>query len=116
MGYRTAILRDSDKAVAPEAEEAFTNADGTLIAWRNGRAIEDELFLSLTDDGIDELIDLAIELHGEELVDDTLSRRPTVGSIWSRFAPTHGKMDIRMTRAPCWERPRGSKGLVGSSR
>ena len=70
LGYRTAILRDSDKAVAQAAEDAFINADGTVIAWRNGRAIEDELFLSLSDDAIDELIDLAIELHGEDLIDD----------------------------------------------
>ena len=70
LGYRTAILRDSDKTVAPEVEEAFTDADGTLIAWRDGRAIEDELFLSLTDDGIDELIGLAVELHGEDLINE----------------------------------------------
>jgi putative ATP-dependent endonuclease of the OLD family len=70
LGYRTAILRDSDKPVDPEIERAFTDADGTLIAWRKGRAIEDELFLSLTDDGVDELIDRATELHGEDLIDD----------------------------------------------
>ena len=70
LGYRTAILRDSDKTVAPEVQEAFTDADGTLIAWRKGRAIEDELFLSLTDDAIDEMIDRAVELHGEDLVDE----------------------------------------------
>jgi putative ATP-dependent endonuclease of OLD family len=70
LGYRTAILRDSDKAVAPEVEEAFTDADGTLITWGSGRAIEDELFLSLSDDGIDKLIDLAVELHGEDAIDD----------------------------------------------
>lgn len=87
LGYRTAILRDSDKAVAPEAEEAFTNADGTLIAWRNGRAIEDELFLSLTDDGIDELIDLAIELHGEELVDEHIK------------SASDGRIDLEQIRA-----------------
>ena len=103
LGYRTAILRDSDKAVAPEAEEAFTNADGTLIAWRNGRAIEDELFLSLTDDGIDELIDLADRVHGEELVDEHIKSAPTARWIWRGFAPTHWRTDIRMPRVPCWE-------------
>jgi putative ATP-dependent endonuclease of the OLD family len=49
LGYRAAILRDNDKAVAREVQEDFTNRDGTLIAWRDGRAIEDELFLSLTE-------------------------------------------------------------------
>jgi putative ATP-dependent endonuclease of OLD family len=33
-------------------------------------SLEDELFLSLTDDGVGKLIDRAIELHGEELVNE----------------------------------------------
>jgi putative ATP-dependent endonuclease of the OLD family len=32
--------------------------------------LEDELFLSLTDDGVDQLIDRAVDLHGEELVNE----------------------------------------------
>ena len=87
LGYRTAILRDSDKAVAPEIEQAFTDADGKLIAWRKGRAIEDELFLSLTDDGVDELIDRAIELHGEDLVDEHIR------------SASDGKLDLERIRA-----------------
>jgi putative ATP-dependent endonuclease of the OLD family len=70
LGYRTAILRDGDKDVAKEIEKEYTDAGGTLVAWRKGRAIEDELFVSLSDDALDELIDRAIELHGEELIDD----------------------------------------------
>ena len=70
LGYRTAILRDSDKPVASEVEDAFTEAGGTLIAWQNGRAIEDELFLSLPDGAVADLLDRAIELHGEELVNE----------------------------------------------
>ena len=69
LGYRAAILRDSDQPVTPEVEEAFIEDEGTLIAWRTERAVEDELFLSLTDDALTELIDLAIELHGEDLID-----------------------------------------------
>jgi putative ATP-dependent endonuclease of the OLD family len=70
LGYRTGVLRDSDKTLAFEVERAFTDANGKLIAWRKGRAIEDELFMSLSDDGIDNLVDRAVELHGEELVDE----------------------------------------------
>jgi putative ATP-dependent endonuclease of the OLD family len=69
LGYRTAILRDSDMAVAAEVANMFTEAGGTLIAWPNRNAIEDELFRSLTDQAIDELIDLAVELHGEDSID-----------------------------------------------
>lgn len=38
--------------------------------WRDGRALEDELFLSLTDSAVSKLIDYAIELHGEHLIDE----------------------------------------------
>lgn len=41
-----------------------------MVAWRDGRALEDELFLSLTDDAVDKLLDRAIELHGEGLVNE----------------------------------------------
>lgn len=91
LGYRTAVLRDSDKTVEREVEEAFTDGDGTLIAWRNGGAIEDELFLSLTDDGINELIDLAVELHGEELIDEHIT------------SASRGKMDLEGIRADALE-------------
>ena len=34
------------------------------------RALEDELFLSLTEEAVGELIDRAVELHGESLMND----------------------------------------------
>src|SRR5262249_8133525 len=41
-----------------------------VIEWRDGRALEDELFLSLTDEAVGQLIDRAVELHGERLVSE----------------------------------------------
>jgi len=70
LGYRTAILRDSDIAVSPKVERNFTDNGGTVIVWREGRSIEDELFLSQANEAVDELIDLAIELHSEDLIDE----------------------------------------------
>lgn len=70
LGYRTMIVRDDDVKPAADVEDAFTNNSGKVVAWREGRALEDELFLSLTDDGVEKLINYAVELHGEELVDD----------------------------------------------
>jgi hypothetical protein len=51
-------------------ETEFIDAGGTVISWRTGRAIEEELFLSLPDDGVDDLLDRAIEFHGEDLVNE----------------------------------------------
>jgi hypothetical protein len=70
LGYRAAVVRDNDKKPTAGVEAAFIADGGRVVAWRDGRALEDELFLSLTDDGVGKLIDRAIELHGEELVNE----------------------------------------------
>jgi hypothetical protein len=70
LGYRTAVVRDDDIKPSAAVEKAFIAEGGKVVVWRNGRALEDELFMSLTDDGVDELIGRAIELHGEDLVND----------------------------------------------
>lgn len=70
LGYRAAVVRDDDKAPTPAVEAEFIRVGGTVVAWRAGRALEDELFLSLTDDGAEKLLERAIQLHGEELIDD----------------------------------------------
>ena len=51
-------------------EAASIAEGGKVVAWRDGRALEDELFLGLTDDAIEKLIDRAVELHGEEQVNE----------------------------------------------
>ncbi len=70
LGYRTAVVRDSDVQLATGLEATFKSSGGFVVAWRPGRALEDELFMSLTDDGVDELIAQAIEFREESLVDD----------------------------------------------
>ncbi len=70
LGYGAAVVRDDDKKPTAAVETAFIANGGMVVAWRDGRALEDELFLSLTDDGVGKLLDRAVELHGEELVND----------------------------------------------
>jgi putative ATP-dependent endonuclease of the OLD family len=69
LGYRTAVLRDSDVLPTPELEAAFRVAGGSVFCWGDTRALEDELFLSLSEAGIDALLNLAIDLKERELVD-----------------------------------------------
>jgi putative ATP-dependent endonuclease of OLD family len=73
LGYDTAVLRDNDLAPTEGVEEEYFARGGAVTSWREERTLEDELFLSLTDDGIDELIDYAVELHGEGIVNDHIS-------------------------------------------
>ena len=68
LGYKVAVVRDDDKKPTPAVEADFLGKGGRVIAWRGGRALEDELFHSLSDDGVNKLISRAIELHGDDLV------------------------------------------------
>jgi len=63
---------DVDLAVAA-AEKAFVEGGGSLFKWREDRALEDELFLSLSDAAVFKLIERAEELHGSELIDAHIS-------------------------------------------
>jgi hypothetical protein len=56
------VLRDDDVAADATAVASFTGRGGTVFSWRAGRAIETELFASLSDVAIDALINAAIEL------------------------------------------------------
>lgn len=72
LGYRVAVLRDDD--VQPnEAEEAeFLAKHGTLFRWRDGCALEDELFRALSDEAVVALLGRAVALLDNDLVDDHL--------------------------------------------
>ncbi|MBN8925664.1 MAG: ATP-dependent endonuclease [Rhodospirillales bacterium 69-11] len=72
LGFRALALRDDDKQPPADVEQAFLHGGGTVVMWRSGRALEDELFQSLPDDAVLALIDRGIELHGEKLIDDHL--------------------------------------------
>ncbi len=69
LGYRTAVLRDDDIKPTPELEDEFKKNGGKVTCWREGRTLEDELFLSLSDEAVTKLLAHAVELHDEELVD-----------------------------------------------
>jgi hypothetical protein len=70
LGFRVAVLRDSDVPANSGSDAAFSVAGGTIIAWRPGRALEDELFMSLAASATKDLLDRAVDLHGRDLIDD----------------------------------------------
>jgi hypothetical protein len=69
LGYRTAVLRDDDKKPTEGVEGAFEGSGGRAFKWRDGGALEDELFVSLSARAVARLLDYAVELHGEDIVD-----------------------------------------------
>jgi putative ATP-dependent endonuclease of OLD family len=68
LGYETAIVRDSDLTPNSELEDDYEATGGSVTSWRQGRKLEQELFHSVSDQCVADLIGYAVELHGEDLV------------------------------------------------
>lgn len=87
LGYRVGVLRDDDKQPSEGVERAFTDQGGTVFSWRNGRALEDELFQGLPTAAIGKMIDFAAELHGDDLIEQHIK------------SATQNSMDLGAVRA-----------------
>ncbi|WP_053293000.1 ATP-dependent nuclease [Burkholderia pseudomallei] len=72
LGYRVMVLVDADKVPKQESVDAFRAAGGEDLTWRPGRALEDELFLSLDDGAIIALLQRAVAFTDEELVNSNI--------------------------------------------
>lgn len=68
LGYKVLVLVDADKPPTNAVVQAYSQLGGETITWRPERALEDELFLSLSDTAVDALLERAIALLDEELV------------------------------------------------
>jgi len=68
LGYRVAILRDNDAQPDENKLKEFSRNGGKEFVWSTGNAIESEIFLNLSNDSVLALLDKAVELHGEELI------------------------------------------------
>lgn len=75
LGYRTSIIRDDDVKPDSAQEAAYCESGGGVFMWRDGRALEDELFLSLPTTGITQLVEKAVVLHGEDLINEHLKSK-----------------------------------------
>ncbi len=72
FGYAAAVMRDDDKKPDAATEAAFAGAGGMVVAWRDGRCLEQELFWSLPAAAVEKLTERAVDLVGKELVDDQI--------------------------------------------
>ena len=69
LGYRVLVIVDADRPPTPAIVAMFHAAGGQSLTWREDRALESELFHSLSDAAIMALIEKAIEVVGRELVE-----------------------------------------------
>jgi len=91
LGYRVMVIRDDDKKPTPAVEQTFIQNGGVIVACRAGRALEDELFSSLTPVACQKLIDYAKELQGDLIVEHlrTVSNNTlTFEQVWNEIQTT----------------------------
>ena len=69
LGYRMAILRNSDKPAPAAAEAALIAGGGKVFAWCDARSLEQELFAALPDGPASKLLDLAVEMKDRALIE-----------------------------------------------
>lgn len=100
LGYRVMVVRDDDKKPTPTVELAFVQNGGTVVAYREGRALEDELFGSLTPTACQKMIHYAYELHGELITEHlrTVSNNQlTFQDVWDEIQNTEALSDTCRT-------------------
>ncbi|WP_294216232.1 ATP-dependent endonuclease [uncultured Sphingomonas sp.] len=72
LGYRTALLRDCDKPFTAAQLGKLTTAGVTQFHWDEGLSTEQALCLSLPDDEIEKLVEMALEECGKDKVNSDL--------------------------------------------
>jgi hypothetical protein len=72
LGYRVATFRDDDAKPDVVEEGAFEARGSRVFRWRANHSTERELFTSLTVAAVAALLEFAVEVHGEDLVDSHL--------------------------------------------
>ena len=77
LGYATAYLGDTDEPLVPDAS-ALLGAGCEVIVWDGAMALEARLVADLLWTGIAEVVQLAMDLHGEEPVRDAIASRARV--------------------------------------
>lgn len=75
LGYKTIVLVDSDKPINPAEIAAYHAAGGRHVQWEAGRATEHELFHSLDNQAIAQMLAQAITLHGRDVIADQIRTR-----------------------------------------
>lgn len=98
LGYRVMVLRDDDLNPTQALVKDFTDNGGTVVSYRAGRTLEDELFLSSTPTACQQLITYADELHGELIHEHLKSESKnslTFGHIWEEIKTTGQLADER---------------------
>lgn len=73
IGFRAASLRDDDVQPDQVEEALFTFNGGSVFKWAPAQALEHAIFLGVSDAAVHQLLERAVELHGEELIGEHIT-------------------------------------------
>lgn len=107
LGYRVAVLRDDDAQPNADNERAFLAAGGAVFKWRSGCALEDELFFCLSDQTVRQLLDRAVALLDQDLVDEHI-RSASNGQLTYAACLTALNVDARRVLGAAARSKRGA--------
>jgi hypothetical protein len=121
LGYRVTVLRDDDQEPNKRLEGDFIKLKGPIFKWRTGRCLEEELFNSMPDKAVTKLLDFAIELHGESLIDDHIKSKSggksTLNSCKGKTTEELRKVlsSASVTKSASWFKSVGAMEHIGRS-
>ena len=123
LGYETALFVDSDTPLAPPVESV--SATGVkVVQWAGTVSIEERIALDLPDNGLEELVQLAIELvEDQEAVLSAIhaqlpdgAARPEMPSVLSWVTPDTTISAIRAAIGKAAKRKNWFKGIEQAER
>lgn len=103
LGFPVMVFRDDDVQPEATAEAKFHGAGGVTVKWRQGYALEDEVFENVPDSCANALLEHAIGLHGDSRVDDQIK------------SATNGSLTLSNCRGVCNHAQRGALGKAARS-
>lgn len=103
LGFPAMIFRDDDRQPDANAEARFESDGGITAKWRAGYALEDEIFENVPDACAIALLEHALELHGDSLVNDHIQ------------SATDGKLRLAECRGHCGQIHRLALGKAARS-
>jgi hypothetical protein len=101
IGYAVAVLRDDDKKPDASTEQKFKSEGGRIFFWQDGRSIEDEIFHSVCDATVVQIVEYARRIHGDDLINahlKTVSQNDfSIDAYVAAFTPNTGTEQQRKT-------------------
>lgn len=73
MGYVTTMLCDNDVPLDQNEINKYHKSGGFSYWWETGNCLEQQMFNDLDEESIKKLIDIAIEIYGEEFINSNIS-------------------------------------------